>query len=133
MDLGLRLSSVHFIAAVLCALLVPVFAEAGELFRYRFPTKDGRKFEYVFESLACLFCRYHHWPNPIPAFRRGVAGRQNCSTQCVGEAVTLVSWLFLGSQLLELRRERRKSCSHPSMRCSTYRALKQNVISPLVP
>jgi hypothetical protein len=31
---------------------VPVFAEAGELFRYTFPTKDGRKFEYVFESSA---------------------------------------------------------------------------------
>jgi hypothetical protein len=27
--------SVCFIAAVLCGLLVPVFADAGELFRYR--------------------------------------------------------------------------------------------------
>ena len=52
MNLRLRLSSVCFIAAVLCGLLVPVFADAGELFRYRLPTKDGRKFEYVFESSA---------------------------------------------------------------------------------
>ena len=43
---------VPFIAAVLCVLLVPVFADAGELFRYKLPTKDGRKFEYVFESSA---------------------------------------------------------------------------------
>ena len=47
---GLRVAFVPFIAAVLCGLLVPVFADAGELFRYRLPTKDGRKFEYVFES-----------------------------------------------------------------------------------
>jgi hypothetical protein len=52
MNLRLRLCSVCFIVAVLCGLLVPVFASAGELFRYRLPTKDGRKFEYVFESSA---------------------------------------------------------------------------------
>ena len=52
MNLRLRLSTVCFIPAVLCGLLVPVFADAGELFRYRLPTKDGRKFEYVFESSA---------------------------------------------------------------------------------
>ena len=50
MKLKFRLCSVCFIAAVLCGLLVPVFANGGELFRYTLPTKDGRKFEYVFES-----------------------------------------------------------------------------------
>jgi hypothetical protein len=50
MNLRLRLCSVCFIAAVLSGLLVPVFAGPGELFRYSLPTKDGRKFEYVFES-----------------------------------------------------------------------------------
>ena len=49
---GLRVVFVPFIAPVLCGLLVPVFADAGELFRYTLPTKDGRKFEYVFESSA---------------------------------------------------------------------------------
>jgi len=52
MKLKFRLCSVCFIAAVLCGLLVPVFANGGELFRYTLPTKDGRKFEYVFESSA---------------------------------------------------------------------------------
>jgi hypothetical protein len=47
-----RVASRPFAAAVLCGLLVPVFADAGELFRYRLPTKDGRKFQYVFESSA---------------------------------------------------------------------------------
>jgi hypothetical protein len=41
-----------FIAAVLCSLLVPVFAGTAELFRYRLQTKGGRQFEYVFESSA---------------------------------------------------------------------------------
>ena len=49
---GLGVAFVPFIAVVLCGLLMPVFANAGELFRYRLPTKDGRKFEYVFESSA---------------------------------------------------------------------------------
>src|SRR6516164_9753391 len=49
---GLRVVFVPFIAPVLCGLLVPVFADAGELFRYTLTTKDGRKFEYVFESSA---------------------------------------------------------------------------------
>ena len=49
---GLRVVFVPFIAPILCGLLVPVFADAGELFRYTLPTKDGRKFEYVFESSA---------------------------------------------------------------------------------
>jgi len=31
---------------------MPVFANAGELFRYRLQTKNGREFEYVFESSA---------------------------------------------------------------------------------
>src|SRR6516165_11560873 len=52
MKLKFRLCSVCFAAAVLCGLLVPVFADAGELFRYTLPTKDGRKFEYAFESSA---------------------------------------------------------------------------------
>ena len=52
MKLKFRLCSVCFIAAVLCGLLVPLFANGGELFRYTLPTKDGRKFEYVFESSA---------------------------------------------------------------------------------
>jgi hypothetical protein len=39
-----------FIAAILCGLLVPALAGAEELFRYRFQTKDGRQFQYVFES-----------------------------------------------------------------------------------
>ena len=52
MTFGLRVASRPFAAAVLCGLLVPVFAGAGELFRYSLPTKDGRKFEYVFESSA---------------------------------------------------------------------------------
>ena len=52
MNLRLRLASVGFIAAVLCGLLLPVFAGTGELFRYRLRTKDGRQFEYVFESSA---------------------------------------------------------------------------------
>jgi len=52
MKLKFRLCSVCFIAAVLCGLLVPVFANGGELFRYTLPAKDGRKFEYVFESSA---------------------------------------------------------------------------------
>jgi|SRR5262245_46208330 len=42
----------RFIAAVLCGLLLPVYAGAGELFRYRLQTKDGRQFEYMFESGA---------------------------------------------------------------------------------
>jgi len=46
----LRVAFVHFIAVVLCGFLVPVFAGTAELFRNRLPTKDGRKFEYVFES-----------------------------------------------------------------------------------
>ena len=50
MNLSHRLASFPFIAAVLCGLLVPFFAGPGELFRYSLPTKDGRKFEYVFES-----------------------------------------------------------------------------------
>jgi len=37
----LRVAFVHFIAVVLCGLLVPVFAGTAELFRYRPPTKDG--------------------------------------------------------------------------------------------
>jgi len=49
-NLRLRPSSVYFIAPVLCGLLVPVFAGTAELFRYRLKTKDGRAFEYVFES-----------------------------------------------------------------------------------
>jgi hypothetical protein len=49
---GLRVAFAPFIAAVLLGLLVPEFADAGELFRYTLPTKDGRKFEYVFESSA---------------------------------------------------------------------------------
>ena len=52
MKLKFRLCSVCFIAAVLCGLLVPLFANGGELFRYTLPTKDGLKFEYVFESSA---------------------------------------------------------------------------------
>jgi len=51
-NLRLRHSSVCFIAAVLCGLLVPVFAGTAELFRYRLQTKDGRQFNYVFESSA---------------------------------------------------------------------------------
>jgi hypothetical protein len=47
---GLR--AMLFIAAVLSGLLMPVFASAEELFRYRFRTKDGRQFQYVFESSA---------------------------------------------------------------------------------
>ena len=39
-----------FIAAILCGLLVPALAGAEELFRCRFQTKDGRQFQYVFES-----------------------------------------------------------------------------------
>ncbi len=50
MNLRIRLSSVCLIAAVLCGLLVPVFAGTRELFRYRLRTKDGRQFE--FESSA---------------------------------------------------------------------------------
>jgi len=53
-NLRIRLSSVCLIAAVLCGLLVPVFAGTGELFRYRLRTKDGRQFEYVFESSGSL-------------------------------------------------------------------------------
>ena len=49
---GLRVAFVPFIAVVLCGLLMPVFANAGELFRCRLPTKDGRKLEYLFESSA---------------------------------------------------------------------------------
>jgi hypothetical protein len=42
-----------FIGAVLCGLLVVhVFTGTAELFRYRFQTKDGRAFEYLFESSA---------------------------------------------------------------------------------
>jgi len=37
-----------FIAAVLTGVLLPVSAGAGELFRYRLQTEDGREFEYVF-------------------------------------------------------------------------------------
>jgi hypothetical protein len=51
-NLRFRLAAFQFIAAVLCGLLVPVFAGTGELFRYRLRTKDGRQFEYVFESSA---------------------------------------------------------------------------------
>src|SRR5262245_3097678 len=40
---GLRGAFVPFIAVVLCGLLVPVPADAGELFRYRLPTANGRK------------------------------------------------------------------------------------------
>ena len=66
MTFGLRVASRPFAAAVLCGFLVPVFADAGELFRYRLPTKDGRKFEYVFESSA----------QPIPrSITREEAGR----------------------------------------------------------
>jgi hypothetical protein len=39
-----------FIAAILCGLQVPALAGAEELFRYRSQTKDGRQFQYVFES-----------------------------------------------------------------------------------
>jgi hypothetical protein len=49
MNLRLRFC---FVAAVLCGFLAPVFAGAKELFRYRFQTKDGRQFQYVFESSA---------------------------------------------------------------------------------
>ena len=53
MNLLLRLSSVCFVAAVLCGTPVaPVFAGTAELFRYRLQTKDGRAFEYVFASDA---------------------------------------------------------------------------------
>ena len=52
MNLRFRLCSLCFIAAVLCGLLVPVFAGTGELFRYRLRTKDDRQFECVFESSA---------------------------------------------------------------------------------
>ena len=63
---GLRVAFMPFIAAVLCGRLVSDYADAGELFRYRLPTKDGRKFEYVFESSA----------QPIPrSITREEAGR----------------------------------------------------------
>ena len=52
MTLRLRLVSVLFITAVLCALLVRVLAGAEELFRFRFQTKGGRQCQYVFESSA---------------------------------------------------------------------------------
>jgi len=51
-NLRLRLASVCFIVAVLYYLLAPVYVSAKELFRYRLQTKDGRQFEYVFESSA---------------------------------------------------------------------------------
>jgi hypothetical protein len=41
-----------FIAAVLTGVLLPVSAGAGELFRYRLQTEDGRRFQYVFEASA---------------------------------------------------------------------------------
>jgi hypothetical protein len=52
MPVTLRLKTAlgPFIAAILCGLLVPALAGAEELFRYRFQTKDGRQFQYVFES-----------------------------------------------------------------------------------
>jgi hypothetical protein len=52
MNVGRRFRSVCFIAAILCGLLPPVFADAEELFRFKFQTKDGRQFQYVFESSA---------------------------------------------------------------------------------
>jgi hypothetical protein len=118
--------------AILCGLLVPALAGAEEVFHYRFQTKDGRQFQYVFESSTDSSPRsitkeeatriaanwvptfYHlqlgsieyaefyekplpHWlvcfadtvsgPIQTPAFRRGVAGRQNCSTELFGEVV----------------------------------------------
>jgi hypothetical protein len=45
MNVRRRFRPICFIAAILCGLLAPVFAGAEELFRYRFQTKDGRRFE----------------------------------------------------------------------------------------
>ena len=59
--MNLRLCLFH--RRSLCGLLVPVFTSAGELFRYSLPTKDGRKFEYVFESSA--------QPSPRSVYFRG--------------------------------------------------------------
>jgi hypothetical protein len=50
--LRLKLAFVRFIAAVLTGVLLPVSAGAGELFRYRLQTEDGRQFQYVFEASA---------------------------------------------------------------------------------
>jgi hypothetical protein len=50
--LRLTLTFVRFIATVLTGVLLPVSAGAGELFRYRLQTEDGRQFQYVFEASA---------------------------------------------------------------------------------
>src|SRR6266436_6648045 len=50
--LRFRIALVRFIAAVLTGLFLPVSAQAGELFRYRLQTEDGRQFEYLFEASA---------------------------------------------------------------------------------
>jgi hypothetical protein len=50
MNVRRRFRPICFIAAILCGLLAPVFAGAEELFGFRFQTKDGRRFQYVFES-----------------------------------------------------------------------------------
>ncbi len=52
MTLRLRPAFVRFIATVLIGVLLPVSAGAGELFRYRPQTADGRQFQYVFEASA---------------------------------------------------------------------------------
>jgi hypothetical protein len=50
MTLRFRLAFVGPVAAVLSGISLPIFAGAGELFRYRLRANDGRQFEYVFES-----------------------------------------------------------------------------------
>jgi hypothetical protein len=50
MNVRRRFRPICFIAAIFGGLLAPVFAGAEELFRYRFQTKDGRQFQYEFES-----------------------------------------------------------------------------------
>jgi hypothetical protein len=42
--LSLRLAFIRFIATVLAGVLLSVSAGAGELFRYRLQTEDGREF-----------------------------------------------------------------------------------------